>query len=412
MNAFFVIILVALLLEFALHVAASLLNLRALRPELPEGLEDVYKAEDYARSQQYTRATTRFEFLPSTFRLGVLLGFWFVGGFNVLDQLVRDWGHASIVNGLLYIGILLVAHVALTLPFDIYATFVIEERFCFNRTTPRTFVLDRIKGLALMSVLGAPLLAAILAFFEYAGDLAWLYCWIAVTLFALAVQFVAPRWIMPLFNKFTPMESGDLKEAIFAYARSVDFAIDNIFVVDGSKRSSKANAFFTGFGRNKRIALFDTLIDKHTVPELVAVLAHEIGHYKKKHIIQNTLIGILHMGVVFFLLSVFLSNDGLYEAFYMEEQSIYAGLLFFGLLYTPIEVLLSIVMHVISRKHEYEADRWSVETSRVPGSLASALKKLSADNLSNLAPHPFYVFLNYSHPPLLRRLEAIQRDDT
>ena len=407
MNPFFFIILFALLLEYVLGVVANLLNLKTLRLELPPALEGVYQPDEYRNSQEYTRVITRFDFVTSTFGLLVLLSFWFAGGFNYLDQMVRAWGFVPIVNGLFYIGILLIAYSLLTLPFSIYATFVIEERFGFNRTTPRTFLFDRVKGLVLAVLLGAPLLASILALFEYTGYYAWLYCWGAVTIFSLVMQFVAPTWIMPLFNKFTPIESGELKEAILNYARSISFPIKNVFVMDGSKRSSKSNAFFTGFGRNKRIALFDTLIEKHTVPELVAVLAHEIGHHKKKHILQGMIISIVHTGVLFFLLSLFLGSSGLYEAFYMEQQSIYSGILFFGLLYTPIEMLLSIAIQAVSRKNEYEADRFAAGTIQEPQRLVDALKKLSAVNLSNLTPHPYYVFLNYSHPPLLQRIRAI-----
>ena len=409
MNAFFVIILVALIGEFALGLVTNLLNLRALRPEPPTGFEEVYEPDEYRRSQEYTRTTTRFEFVTSSFNLLLLLAFWLVVGFNYLDELVRGWGFAAILNGLLYFAVLLFAYMLLTLPFSIYGTFVIEERFGFNKTGPRTFVLDRVKMLALAVVLGGPLLAAVLAFFEYAGDLAWLYGWAAVSLFSLVMAFVFPTWIMPIFNKFTPLDSAELREAIFQYAHSVDFKVKNISVMDGSKRSSKSNAFFSGFGRNKRIALFDTLIEKHTVPELMAVLAHEIGHYKMKHVLQNIVIGIAHTGVVFFLLSVFLDSGGLYDAFFMDESSIYAGLLFFSLLYTPIEVVLSIVMNMVSRKHEYEADRWAADTAGEPQSLVTGLKKLSSDNLSNLTPHPLYVFLNFSHPPLVQRVEAIER---
>jgi len=245
--------------------------------------------------------------------------------------------------------------------------------------------------------------------FEYVGYYAWVYCWLAVTAFSLIMQYVAPTLIMPLFNKFTPLEPGELKEAILNYARSVGFPITNVFVIDGSRRSSKSNAFFTGFGRNKRIALFDTLIKKHTVSELVAVLAHEIGHHKKKHILQGTIINILHTGVLFFVLSIFLGSPGLYDAFYMEQQSIYSGIVFFGLLYTPLEMVLSVIMHALSRKNEYEADRFAAQTIQHPQHLVEALKKLHAGNLSNLTPHPFYVFLNYSHPPLLQRMRAILR---
>jgi len=409
MNPFLVIILIAILLEFVINLVASLLNLKALKLEVPAALNGIYKPDEYRNSQQYTSTVTRFAFVTSSFRLALLLAFWFGGGFNYLDQIIRSWGFVPIANGLLYVGILLFAYSLVTLPFSIYATFVIEERFGFNRTTPIIFIKDRLKGLALALLLGAPLLAIVLALFEYAGYYAWLYCWVAITIFSLAVQYVAPTWIMPLFNKFTPMEPGELKEAILQYARSVKFPVRNVLVMDGSKRSSKSNAFFTGFGRNKRIALFDTMIEKHSVSELVAVLAHEIGHYKKRHILQGTIISVLHTGVILFLLSIFMGNPGLYGAFYMEQPSIYTGLLFFGLLYTPVELMLSIVFQVISRKNEYQADRFAAGTTEEPENLANALKKLSADHLSNLTPHPFYVFLNYSHPPLLERVEALKK---
>jgi STE24 endopeptidase len=409
MNPFFFIILFALLIEYAIGVVANLLNLKSLRSEPPPALEGVYQPEDYRKSQEYIRTNTRFAFVTSTFSLVVLLSFWFAGGFNYLDQIVRSWGFVPILNGLFYIGILLIGYSLITLPFSIYRTFVIEERFGFNRTTPRTFLVDRIKDLGLAALLGAALLSGILALFEYAGYHAWIYCWIAVTVFSLILQYVAPTWIMPLFNKFTQLEPGELKEAILNYARSVDFPIKNVFVMDGSKRSSKSNAFFTGFGRSKRIALFNTLIKNHTVPELIAVLAHEIGHHKKKHILQDTIINILHAGVLFFVLSIFLGSPGLYDAFYMEQQSIYSGILFFGLLYTPLEMVLSVIMHALSRKNEYEADRFAAETIQHPQHLIEALKKLHTGNLSNLMPHPFYVFLNYSHPPLLQRMRAILR---
>ena len=408
MNTFAIIIFVALILEFALALVGNLLNLKALKVELPPALEGIYKAEDYRKSQEYIRATTRFGLVSSSFTLLLLLAFWFSGGFNWIDQVVRAWNFIPLLSGLLYIGILICASGLLTLPFSIYGTFVIEERFGFNRTTPRTFLLDLVKGLGLALLLGGTLLAAILALFQYAGTYAWLYCWAAVVMFSLAMQYIAPTWIMPLFNKFTSIESGELKEAILKYTHSVNFPIKNIFVMDGSRRSSKSNAYFTGFGHNKRVSLYDTLIAQHSVPEMVAVLAHEVGHYKKRHIIQGTIINILHTGAVFYLLSLFMHSSGLYQAFYMNQESIYAGLLFFGLLYAPIELVLSVVMQMISRKNEYVADRFAAETIDNPRSLIDALKKLHATNLSNMTPHPFYVFLNYSHPPLLQRVQAIQ----
>jgi STE24 endopeptidase len=256
-------------------------------------------------------------------------------------------------------------------------------------------------------ILGGPLLAGILAFFEYAGEAAWLYCWLVIIIYMIVIQFIAPAWIMPLFNKFTPLAEGELKTAIFSYARSIQFPLKNVFVMDGSKRSSKSNAFFTGFGKNKRIVLFDTLIAQHTVPELVAVLAHEMGHYRKKHIVQGMLISILQTGIMLYLLSFFISYQGLFDAFYMHQASVYAGLIFFGMLYSPIDFFISLAIQELSRKNEFQADKFSVETTHNPDAMIDALKKLSVHNLSNLLPHPFYVFLNYSHPPVLKRIEAI-----
>ena len=407
MNPFFIVILCTILIEYAIDVAANLLNVRSLRPELPPTLEGVYQPEDYRESQQYIRTNTRFDFISSTFGLAVLLSFWFAGGFNYLDQIVRSWGIGPIPNGLVYIGILLIGYGLLMLPFSIYHTFVIEGRFGFNRTTPRTFFLDRIKGLGLTVPIAAALLSGILALFEYVGYHAWIYCWIGLAVFFLILQYVAPTWIMPLFNKFTPLEPGELKQSILNYCHSIDFPIENVVVMDGSRRSSKSNAFLTGFGGNRRIALFDTLIKNHTVPELIAVLAHEIGHYKKKHILQGTIISIVHFGVLFLVLSIFLGSPGLYDAFYMEQQSVYSGIVFFGLLYTPLEMVLSVTMQALSRRNEYEADRFAAETIQHPRHLTEALKKLYARNLSNVTPHPLYVLLNYSHPPLLRRIQAI-----
>jgi STE24 endopeptidase len=311
--------------------------------------------------------------------------------------------------GLIYIGLLMLGRALLSIPFSIYSTFVLEARFGFNQTTPMTFITDMIKGFGLALLLGGPLLAGILAFFSYAGQHAWLYCWGATTAFMLGVQFIAPTWIMPLFNTFKSLDAGVLKEALFAYAKHVSFPLQDVFVMDGSRRSSKSNAFFTGFGKYKRIALFDTLLEQLTNAELVAVLAHEIGHYKKKHVIKGMLLSVAHMGVMFFLLSVFMTHEGLFAAFSMPQPSIYAGMIFFGLLYAPVELLLSVAMSLSSRRHEYQADRFAMQTVDSPEALAQGLQKLSLHNLSNLTPHPFYVFLNYSHPPVLARIEAIRR---
>ncbi len=407
MNVFGVIILATVLGKFFVDMIARWLNLRSLDPHVPSQFRDLYDPEQYARSQEYTKVTTRFHLLESAIHLVIFLIFWFAGGFNWLDQIVRSWGYGSIVTGILYIFLLGLAGSLLALPFDLYGTFVIEEKFGFNRTTLRTFILDRLKGLFLAIVLGAPFLAMILWFFESTGDLAWLYAWLFATAFMLVIQFISPVLIMPLFLKFTPLPEGELKQAIRDYASSVGFSFKDVYVVDASKRSSKANAFFTGFGKNKRIALFDTLVEQQTMPEVVAVLAHEIGHYQKKHVPIMMAVSILQSFVLFYLMSLFLSSPELFEAFYMEKPSVYAGLLFFGMLYEPISFLLSIVMNALSRRHELQADEYAVKTLGEANHLIAALRKLSIKNLSNLTPHPLYVFLNYSHPPLAQRIERM-----
>ncbi|MBD3383539.1 M48 family metalloprotease [candidate division KSB1 bacterium] len=409
MNIYAIIILSALIFEYVFDLITEILNLKALESDLPDEFKDVWDEDQYQKSQEYTRVNIKFGIMTSSLSLILTLVFWFAGGFQYLDSIVRQWELSMIWRGLCYIGILILLRSFFSLPFAIYKTFVIEEKFGFNKTTWKTFVSDMIKGLALAVILGAPILAGVLAFFQYAGNYAWFYAWMVTTLFTLIIQYVAPRWIMPLFNKFEPLEEGELKSEIMDYADSVDYRLEGVYVMDGSRRSSKSNAFFTGFGKNKRIALFDTLIDKHTIPELLTVLAHEIGHFKKKHILKGLIISIIHSGVVFYLLSIFLNHKGLYDAFYMEHQSIYAGLIFFGLLYSPIEFILSIFMQLFSRKHEIEADEFVVRTTDKAESFISALKKLSANNLSNLRPHPLYVFFNYSHPPILQRIKHIKK---
>lgn len=410
MNPIAVIILVALLGEFTLNLIADVLNMRHFKPEVPAELADVFDADAYRRSQAYLITRTRFGWLSGAVSLAIVLLFWFGRGFDILDQWVRSLGWGSVPTGVVYVGILLLVRALAALPFKWYATFVIEGKFGFNRTTLRTFALDAVKGILLATVLGGPLLALVLAFFEYAGQHAWLYCWAVVTAFTLFIQFVAPTLILPLFNKYTPLDEGDLRDAIFAYARSIDFPLRNIFVMDGSRRSTKSNAFFTGFGRNKRIVLFDTLVKQHTVEELVAVLAHEMGHHKKKHILKSIILGIGQAGLLFFLVSIFISHDGLFDAFFMERKSVYAGLLFFGLLYAPLDFFIGLGLHLVSRRHERVADRFAAATTSAPQALVNALKKLSVNNLSHLHPHPFYVFLNYSHPPVLDRIRAIQEE--
>jgi STE24 endopeptidase len=407
-NPYFVIVLFTVLGLFLLDIVAKLLNLKALKPELPGEFEDVYEKQEYRKSQEYTREGTRFEMIESVFGLVVFLVFWFAGGFQFLDQLVRGYTDNSILQGILFVCVLTLANLIISLPWEYFDTFVIEEKYGFNKSTKGTFFADQAKSLALGAGLGLPILALLFYLFEHVPN-AWLWGWIAVSVFSLAMAYLAPKYILPLFNKFEPLEDGELKTAINAMAADCDFPVKELSVMDGSKRTAKSNAFFTGFGKNKKIALFDTLIEKQTVPELVAVLAHEIGHFKKKHIVQTMVIGLIQTGVLFFLMGLFMNNKQLFAAFEVSQTSVYLSFIFFSFLYKPVSKVLSVLMAIFSRKNEFEADAYAVEVTGDAPSLITALKKLSKDNLANLTPHPFYVFMYYSHPPLPERVGALQK---
>lgn len=407
MNVYLVVILASLAASWLLGVLSNVLSARAMQPLPPEEFRDVFDAETYAKSQAYTRASMRFSDIAGTVSTLVTFAVILCGGFNWLDLLVRSFGLPLLANGLIYIGALSLASYTLSLPFEIYQTFVLENRFGFNTTTVKTFVSDRIKGLALTALLGGGLLAGVLFFFDQAGSTAWLWCWGLAVAFSLGLTYVAPTWILPLFNKFSPLEEGELRTALEAYAARAEFELDGIFVMDGSKRSTKGNAFFTGLGSRKRIALFDTLIKEQSPDEITAVLAHEVGHSKRGHIRKRLLVGMVKTGVVFYLMSVFLESPGLFAAFGMEHMSTYAGLVFFIMLYTPVSLALSVVANLVSRKHEFEADEFAARTTGRSEPMISALKKLSASNLTNLTPHPLTVWLDYSHPPVLERVRAL-----
>ncbi|MDK9706416.1 MAG: M48 family metallopeptidase [Desulforhopalus sp.] len=409
MNSYLIFILAILLLSYVLELVVATLNLRALRPELPAECADFYTAEEYGRSREYIRANTIFSQIQATVDLLVTLIFVLAGGFNLVDAVGRGFGFSSIPTGLIFCGLLALLSSLVSLPFSVYSTFVIEQRFGFNTTTVATFITDILKGIVLAVALGGPLLAGVLWFFEASGPLAWLYCWVAAVVFVLVVQFLAPVLIMPLFNKFVPLAEGDLKDAIARYAAAQKFAIQGIYTMDGSKRSTRANAFFTGFGRFRRIVFFDTLMEKLSTEEIVAVLAHEMGHYKLKHTLSMMAISIVQMGLMFFILSLFLNNPELFDAFAMENLSIYASLIFFGFLYSPISTLVAIGFNAFSRRNEYQADQYAVGTCADAESLISGLKKLTVSNLANLTPHPFAVFLHYSHPPILARIAALRQ---
>lgn len=408
MNAFAALILGALLFRYGIELIAGTLNLRRLAPHPPPGFEDVYDAESYATSQRYTRERARLDLVESTVGLLALLLFWFLDGFDRLDLFFRGFGHGGVLTGTAYLSTLLLAGAVLSLPFRVYGTFVLEERFGFNRTTPGVFLADLAKSLLLSVTLGLPLIAGILWILLNTGDAAWLMGWIAVSTFLIVVQVVAPRLIMPLFHTYRPLDDGPLRQSILEYAGSVDFNVDDVFVIDGSRRSTRANAFFTGLGRSRRVALFDTLVDRHPEAETVAVLAHEVGHYKLRHIPLGLAVGIAHLGLMFFLLHLVLASPGLYDAFGMTSMSVHAGLVFFLLLVGPVELLLSLALNALSRRHEFQADAFAARTTGQPEAMIGALKRLARENLVNLTPHPLYVALHHSHPPLPRRIAALQ----
>lgn len=408
MNVYLIIILAVIFLDYLLDTVVGLLNVRHATTSLPEEFAGWYDFPKYKKSQGYLKERTFFSLMEDTVFTIITLLMILRGGFNYVDHFARSFRVSEIVTGLIFAVVIMFVRQILHIPFSLYSIFKIEEKFGFNRMTPKTFVLDFIKSLVIGVVIGSIVFSAVIWFFIKAGSSAWIYCWVVVSLFQLFLLFIAPVVIMPLFNKFIPLKEGDLKTAIEDYSRKEKFALKGVFTMDGSRRSSKTNAFFTGFGKFRRIVLFDTLIQNHMVEELMSVLAHEMGHYKKKHIFKMIIMSVMTTGLMFFFLALFINNVSLFAAFKMDNLSVYASLFFFGFLYTPINMIFSIFHNILSRRYEYEADFYAVRTYNQPEAMIRALKKLSVDNLSNLTPHPLKVFLDYSHPPVLARIRAIK----
>jgi len=408
MNFYLFIILAVLIGRYILFFITETLNLARASAGLPEELEDVYDAGKYKKAQSYLKDKTNFSLAGEAIVTVILVVFILGGGFNFVDGLARSLNRGQILTGLIFTAILILAYELLSIPFSAYHTFVIEERYGFNRTTAKTFILDLIKTWLLGAIIGGIILSFVLWIFLRVGKPAWIFCWLGVVLLRVFLIFIAPVFILPLFNKFIPLEEGELKDRIREYARSQRFGFKDIFKIDASRRSSKSNAFFTGFGKSRRIALYDTLIEKHTTDELVSVLDHEIGHYRKGHIIKGMVLSVVTTGIFFFILAFFLNNPGLFAAFKMQHISIYASLFFSGFLYVPVNMALSVFANFLSRRHEYEADAYAVKTFGKPEAFINALKRLSVDNLSNLTPHPLKVFFDYSHPPVLQRIRTIR----
>ena len=402
----FTIIVAIVIFNYVFSRLLEYLNSTRYSAPIPGELEDVYDKEKYQKSMAYKKVNYRFAILTGTFSLAVILLMLFYGGFAFVDDLVRNVTQHPILVALLFFGMLMFASDLINIPFTLYDTFVIEERFGFNKTTVKTFILDKLKSWMLGIIMGGGILAVIVWFYTLTGQNFWIFAWIFISIYTLFMYMFYSNLIVPLFNKQTPLEDGELRDAITAFSDKAGFQLKNVFVIDGSKRSTKANAYFTGLGAKKRIVLYDTLINDLEIDEIVGVLAHEIGHYKKKHTLTGVILSIIQTGALLFILSLFVGSPVLSDALDASVPSFHIGLIAFGILYSPLSLILGIGMNVMSRKNEYQADRYASEMFK-PKPLVDALKKLSRKNLSNLTPHPVYVFFHYSHPPLYQRVKAL-----
>jgi STE24 endopeptidase len=403
----FIVLVAIIVADFIFGSRLELLNVKNLSEKLPDELKDLYDAEKYMQSQNYERVNTRFGLVGSAFNLTLILGMFFFDGFAWVDRIAAGISTQPVLHPLIFFSILGLTFDILNTPFAVYETFVIEQRFGFNKTTLRLFIADKLKGWLLSAIIGGGLMALIVWFYLQTTVYFWLWAWLLMSAFMLFMAFFYSSLIVPMFNKQKLLEDGELKTRITRYAEQAGFRIDKIYTIDGSKRSTKANAYFSGFGRKKRIVLFDTLIKELTVDEIVAVLMHEIGHYRKKHIISGMILSFIQSGVMLFILSLFVSLPVLSQALGVPDASFHIGLITFGILFSPISVVIGLMMNTLSRKNEFQADRFAAAFG-MGDALTGALKKLSVNNLSNLTPHPLYVFFHYSHPTLLQRIRNLK----
>ena len=404
----FYILISILLIKYILDTFLNNLNAKHFNDKIPNEVSDVYEIDEYQKSQSYKITNHNFSKITSLFSLITTLSFFFFDGFSIVDSIAREFSDNIISITLIFFGIISIGSDIISIPFSLYKTFVIEEKFGFNKTSKKTFFLDKLKGLFITIILGGTILALITWFHEFTGVHFWLYAWGLVTLFSVFMNMFYSKLIVPLFNEQTPLKNGELKDAITKYTNSVGFKLNNIFIINGSKRSTKANAYFSGFGNQKQITLYDTLIKDLTNDEIVAVLAHEVGHYKKKHLIFNLIVSIIITGITLFLLSLFINTPIFSLALGVTIPSFHIGLISFGILYSPISEITVMCMNYISRKFEYQAYNYAKKTfSSKP--LISSLKKLSKNSLSNLTPHHLYVFIHYSHPTLINRIKNLKQ---
>lgn len=403
----FYIIITILSVQFLLETILDYLNSKRYQDPVPSELNDVFDASEYEKSQQYKKTNYKFGMITSAFSFLLTIGFLIFGGFEWIDSMARGISENPIIIALVFFGIIMIGSDLLSTPLSYYHTFVIEEKFGFNKSSRKLFFLDKLKGWLMTIILGGGILALVIWLFQWAGTSFWIYTWGVIALFSIFMNMFYSKLIVPLFNKQTPLEDGTLKEKLETYAKNVGFELKNIFVIDGSKRSTKANAYFSGFGKQKRVTLYDTLINDLDEDEIVAVLAHEVGHYKRKHIIFNLFASLILTGITLFILSVFINNPQVSLAIGVSQPSFHAALIGFGILYSPISEITGLIMNYLSRKFEYEADNYAKDTfAAMP--LVTSLKKLSKNSLSNLTPHPAYVFMHYSHPPLISRIRNLK----
>lgn len=402
----FYIIIAILVADYVLNQTLDHLNSTWRSKPIPQELTGIYDDEKYKKQQSYSQTVSKFSLIESTVMLVATLAFFFLDGFKFVDGITCSATDNMLLQGLLFIAILLVATEIISTPFDIYDTFVIEQEYGFNTTTRKIYITDKLKDYLVTAIIGGGLYSLIYWFYSAVGQSFWIYAWIAVSAFSLFMSMFYSTLIVPLFNKQTPLPEGELRDALNQFSQKVGFNLDGIFVIDNSKRSTRANAYFTGFGKKKRIVLFDTLIKQMTTEEIVAVLAHEVGHYKKHHIVWTFLFSIIQTGIILFLFSLLVSSPHLSTALGISQPKFHISMIAFGLLYNPISVATQLLANVFSRRNEYQADEFSAQNSNAQD-LVSALKKLASNNLSNLTPHPTYVWFKYSHPSLLQRVRAL-----
>ena len=402
------IFIALVIFNFLFTTVLDYLNDKNWKDEIPDDLKDFYDPGTYLKAKRYKIERGRLTSISSFLNLIFTLLMLYFYGYGFISDYAISLSDSVIVQSSVFFMIFYLITYILGIPFSYYSTFVVEEKFGFNKTDLKTFVIDKIKSLimSVIFIIGLTSIAVLIIGFFIAGF--WLWLWIGLSLFMLFLNMFYADLIVPIFNKLTPLEDGDLRKKIEAYSKKVGYSLKNIFVIDGSKRSSKANAFFSGLGPRKTIALFDTLIKKHTDEELVSVLAHEVGHYKKKHILYSMIITIFQLGIICYLFEICMQYDLIANSLGSLTMNFHIGIIAFSFLYSPIGLITGIFMNILSRKNEFEADEYAKETYD-GNALSLALKKLSVDSLSNLYPHPLYVFIHYSHPPLIKRLKALNK---